>query len=169
MPKYIALLRGINLGGNNKVPMSELKSMCDTSGFQNARTYINSGNVVFDSKLSEFRVKTSLEKCIAAFAGKPIVVVVRTGPEMAAVLAANPFKKAHPGLNLVIFLDAPPPKDTLKHITGKKSEEVALGAREIYVHYKEGVGTSKLKIPAAAQGTARNMNTVAKLADWAAG
>jgi uncharacterized protein (DUF1697 family) len=169
MTKYVALLRAVNVGGTGKLPMTELKSMCESSGFLNARTYIASGNVVFESKLSEAAVKARLEKCMASYAGKPVEVMVRTGPEMAAVLAANPFKSRAPNQTVAIFLDERPPKDALKTITGQGEEEVALGAREIYVHYGEGMGHSKLKIPAAKRSTARNMNTVAKLAEWASG
>lgn len=169
MTKYVALLRAVNVGGTGKLPMMELKSMCDASGFVNARTYIASGNVVFESKLAESAVKAKLEKCLASYAGKPVEVLVRTGPEMAAILAKNPFKSRPPNATVAIFLDERPPKDALKTITGQAEEEVALGTREIYVHYGAGMGRSKLKIPAAKKGTARNMNTVAKLADWANG
>jgi uncharacterized protein (DUF1697 family) len=169
MTKYVALLRAVNVGGAGKLPMTKLKSMCESSGFLNARTYIASGNVVFESKLSEAAVKAKLEKCMASYAGKPVDVMVRTGPEIAAVLAANPFKSRPPNATVAIFLDERPPKDALKTITGQDAEEVALGAREIYVHYGDGMGRSKLKIPAAKRGTARNMNTVAKLAEWATG
>jgi uncharacterized protein (DUF1697 family) len=169
MTKYVALLRAVNVGGTGKLPMTELKSMCASSGFVNPRTYIASGNVVFESKLSEAAVKAKLEKCLASYAGKPVEVLVRTGPEMAAVLVKNPFKSRAPSQTVAIFLDERPPKDTLKTISGQGTEEVALGTREIYVHYGDGMGNSKLKIPAAKRGTARNMNTVAKLADWAKG
>jgi uncharacterized protein (DUF1697 family) len=169
MTKYVALLRAVNVGGGGKLPMTELKSMCESSGFLNARTYIASGNVVFESKLPEAAVKKKLERCMASYAGKPVEVMVRTGAEMAAVLAANPFKSHPANQTVAIFLDGRPPKDTLKTISGQVKEEVALGAREIYVHYGEGMGRSKLKIPAAKRGTARNMNTIEKLADWASG
>ena len=169
MTKYVALLRAVNVGGTGKLPMTELKSMCDSSGFLNARTYIASGNVVFESNLSESAVKAKLEKCLASYAGKPVEVLVRTGPEMAAILAKNPFKSRAPNATVAIFLEERPPKDALKTITGQAEEEVALGTREIYVHYGAGMGRSKLRIPAAKKGTARNMNTVAKLADWASG
>jgi uncharacterized protein (DUF1697 family) len=167
MTKYVVLLRAVNVGGTGKLPMTELKSMCESSGFLNPRTYIASGNVVFESKLSEAAVKAKLERCMATYAGKPVEVLVRTGREMAAVLAKNPFKFRAPNATVAIFLDERPPKDTLKTISGQVEEEVALGAREIYVHYGKGMGRSKLKIPAAKLGTARNMNTIAKLAEWA--
>jgi uncharacterized protein (DUF1697 family) len=149
--------------------MTELKSMCDSSGFLNARTYIASGNAVFESELTESAVKAKLEKCLASYAGKPVEVLVRTGSEMAAVLTKNPFKSRAPNATVAIFLEERPPKDALKTITGQAEEEVALGTREIYVHYGDGMARSKLKIPAAKRGTARNINTIAKLADWARG
>ena len=169
MTKYVALLRAVNLGPHNKLPMADLKSMCQSAGFFNARTYIASGNVIFESKLSESSVKAKLGKCMAIYAGKLVDVIVRTGPELAAVLAGNPFKSDPPNGVVAIFLDGPPPKDTLKTLTGQGEEKVALGEREIYVHYGKGMGRTKLKIPAARHGTARNMNTVAKLAELTAG
>ncbi len=169
MTKYGALLRAVNVGGTGKLPMAELKAMCESAGFSNPRTYIASGNVVFESKLPERAVKAKLEKCLAAYAGKPVDVVVRTGSEMAAVLARNPFKSGAANRTVAIFLDEAPPGNTLKSITGQRHEKIALGVREIYVYYGDGMGNSKLKIPAAKHGTARNMNTIAKLAEWAAG
>ena len=165
MAAYVALLRAVNVGGTGKLPMTELQAMCEKAGFLKVKTYIASGNVVFTSKLSEAKVKATLESSLAKYAGKPVGVMVRTGAEMAAVLEANPFPDAATNRTLAIFLDAKPPADALKNITGQKDEEVRLGVREIYVHYGEGMASSKLKIPAAKAGTARNMNTVAKLAE----
>ena len=168
MTTYAALLRAVNVGGTGKLPMSELRAMCASVGFSNARTYIASGNVVFESKLSESSVKAKLERCLETYAGKPVGILVRTGAELAAVLANNPFSSAAPNRTVAIFLDAPPPADVLDNVSGQQTEEIALGTREIYVHYKDGIARSKLKIPAAGTGTARNMNTVAKLAEWTA-
>ncbi|WP_211443702.1 DUF1697 domain-containing protein [Collimonas humicola] len=167
MYSYVALLRAVNVGGTGKLPMSELKAMCESLGFAKVRTYIASGNVVFTSKLSATSVKAKLEACLKAYAGKPIGVLVRTAEEMAAVLDGNPFKSAAPNRTVAIFLDAPPPPDALDDMRGQQDEEAALGVREIYVHYGAGMADSKLKIAAATNGTARNMNTVAKLAEWA--
>lgn len=164
MAVFIALLRAVNVGGTGKLPMDDLKAMCKRAGFRAVRTYIASGNVVFESEQSESQVKEALEKKLSAYAGKPVGVLVRTSTELAEVLARNPFSKAPPNRAVAIFLDRPPPADALKAVSGKKDEELRLGKREIYVHYGEGMGTSKLKIPAARNGTARNMNTVAKLA-----
>ena len=168
MTTYAALLRAVNVGGTGKLPMSELRAMCVSVGFSNVRTYIASGNVVFESKLSESSVKAKLERCLETYAGKPVGILIRTGTELAAVLANNPFSSAAPNQTVAIFLDAPPPADVLDTVSGQQTEEIAVGTREIYVHYKDGIARSKLKIPAAGTGTARNMNTVAKLAEWTA-
>ena len=80
----------------------------------------------------------------------------------------NPFPKAPGNRTVAIFLDAPPPTDALAAVRGRKDEEIGLGAREIYVHYGEGMAQSKLVVPAAKAGTARNMNTIATLAKMAA-
>jgi uncharacterized protein (DUF1697 family) len=164
---YIALLRAVNVGGTGKLPMADLKAMCVDAGFTQVQTYIASGNVVFHSTLSAAKVKATLEAKLLAYAGKPAGVLVRTGPEMAAVLADNPFPQCAPNRVVAIFLDTPPKADAATQATGRKDEEIALGTRELYVHYGEGMADSKLKIPAAQNGTARNMNTVSKLATMA--
>jgi len=168
MTAFIALLRAVNVGGTGKLPMTDLKALCETAGFAKVRTYIASGNVVFESELSEAQVKTVLEAQLKEYAGKAVGVLVRTGAEMAEVLEANPFPEAAPNRTMAIFLDEPPPSDTLEKITGNNGEEIQLGKREIYVLYGDGMADSKLKIPAAKTGTGRNMNTVAKLAVLAA-
>ena len=167
MPSYIAFLRAVNVGGTGKLPMAELRAMCESIGLTGVRTYIASGNVVFQSRLAETTVKAKLERCLHDYAGKPVGVLVRTGAELAAVLEGNPFKTAAPSRTVAIFLDTPPPADALAAATGRRTEEMALGTREIYVHYGDGMADSKLKIPAAKTGTARNMNTIATLVDWA--
>ncbi len=168
MAAYIALLRAVNVGGTGKLPMSDLKALCDKAGFRKVKTYIASGNVVFENPMTEAQVKSALETALAAYAGKPVGVVVRTAAEMAEVLASNPFPDAPPSRTVAIFLDDSPPSDALEGMTGKTSEEVRLGKREIYVHYGDGMADSKLKIPAAKTGTARNINTISKLAAMAA-
>jgi uncharacterized protein (DUF1697 family) len=169
MPTYIALLRAVNVGGTGKLPMTELKAMCVAEGFASVQTYIASGNVVFDSKLPAAKAKAALEKRLQAYAGRPVGVVIRTAEEVAGVLKANPFPKTPPNWTVAIFLDEAPPADTLAAIKGQQDEEVRLGKREIYVAYGSGIGRSKLKIPAAVNGTARNINTIAKLVELASG
>ena len=168
MTAFVALLRAVNVGGPGKLPMSELKAMCEAAGFTGVRTFLASGNVVFASAHSEAQVKASLEAKLAAYAGKPVAVMVRTAAEMAAVRDANPFPSAPANRTVAIFLDARPPADAADKAVGRADEQIALGARELYVRYGDGMGQSKLRSPAAAAGTARNMNTVAKLAAMAA-
>jgi uncharacterized protein (DUF1697 family) len=168
MNKYIALLRAVNVGGTGKLPMSDLKAICADAGCSKVQTYIASGNVVFARDAGAGKVKSDLEARLRVYAGKPIGVVVRTAAEMAAVLRANPFPKAAPERTVAIFLDAPPPADALARATGVKDEQMRLGRREIFVHYADGIGKSRLNIPAAKAGTARNMNTVARLVEMAA-
>lgn len=167
MAIYIAFLRAVNVGGTGKLPMSELKAMCEAAGFLKVRTYIASGNVIFETKRTEAQVKATLEKRLAEYAGKPLGVLVRTPKELIAVLAANPFPEAAPNRTVAIFLDTTPPSNALEEVKGKKDEELSLGSREIYVHYGSGMADSKLKIPAAREGTARNMNTIAKMIELA--
>lgn len=167
MSRYIALLRAVNVGGTGKLPMADLRSMCSDAGFARVETYIASGNVVFESRAAPAKVKSELEARLLAWVGKPVGVVVRTAAEMVAVLEANPFAEAEPKHTYVVFLDERPPRDALDHAVGLSDEQMRLGDREIFVHYGSGMGRSRLRIPAARAGTARNMNTVAKLAEIA--
>jgi uncharacterized protein (DUF1697 family) len=168
MSGYIALLRAVNVGGTGKLPMTDLKAMCEMAGFRSVRTYIASGNVVFRSTKTEAQVKAALEAALAAYAGKAVGILVRTAAEMAAVLADNPFPQMPGNRTVAIFLDKPPAANAIQTISNQMNEQLGLGRREIYVYYADGIGDSKLKIPAAQDGTARNMNTIAKLAEMAA-
>ena len=167
--KTIALLRAVNVGGTGKLPMTELKAMAEELGFKAVRTYIASGNLLFDAGgISEAAIKAKLEKRLEDYAGKPVGVMVRGAAEMGQVVADNPFA-GEPGNRVVaIFLDEAPPKSARTDHKGLADERIGLGRREIYVHYPEGQGTSRLIIPAAKAGTARNMNSVGKLAELAA-
>lgn len=127
-------------------------------------TYIASGNAVFGYAGGAASAKAILEAKLQDSAGEPIGVILRTAQEMAQILQANPFRAKEPNKTYVLFLDAPPPRDTLEHVTGRIDEELYLGEREIYIYYPGGMGRSKLKIAAAKTGTARNLNTVAALA-----
>jgi uncharacterized protein (DUF1697 family) len=163
---YVALLRAVNVGGR-KLAMTDLKRVADGLGLEQAKTYIASGNLLFVSSKGEAALKAALEKALTAHLGKPVDVMIRTAAELAKAVAANPFS-GEPGNRVVaIFLDEPPPKDAANHAKNIDGERIALGKREIYVHYPHGQGPSRLAIPAAARGTARNMNTAAKLAELA--
>src|SRR3954469_1842913 len=116
MTAFVALLRAVNVGGTGKLPMTELKAMCEALGFTGVRTYIASGNVVFSSRKSEAAVKKALQAGLESYAGKPIGVMVRTVAEMQAVLSDNPFPKLAPTRPVALFLDFPPPADTLRGV-----------------------------------------------------
>jgi uncharacterized protein (DUF1697 family) len=125
--------------------------------------------VVFRSAWSELGVKAVLEARLQAYAGKAVGVAVRTAAEMAEVLAQNPFPDAPGNRVVAIFLDEVTSPAVLDNVMGRADhEELRLGRREIYVRYGAGMAASKLRIPAAKKGTARNMNTVAKLVAMAA-
>ncbi|MEP3074282.1 DUF1697 domain-containing protein [Maricaulis sp.] len=168
MPTHIALLRAVNVGGTGKLPMAELRAMAARIGFDNPRTYIASGNLVFESAMPADEARAALEAALEAYAGKPVGVIMRSPEAMQAVLDASPFPEAAGNRCIVHFLDAAPPaglEATLRH---RADEEIAAGEREIYIHYGEGMAQSKLVVPATKTGTGRNLNTVAKLIALAA-
>jgi uncharacterized protein (DUF1697 family) len=166
MTAYVALLRAVNVGGR-KLIMSELKGIAEELGLGSPKTFIASGNLLFTSTKGEKELKATLEKAIAAHMGKPAGVMIRSAAELAAVAARNPFADQPANRVVAIFLDGAPPKDAAANARNVADERLVLGSREIYVHYPSGQGDSKLRIPAAADGTARNLNTVAKLAQLA--
>src|SRR5207245_6257510 len=129
MTAFVALLRAVNVGGTGKLPMSELKEMCEAVGFAGVRTYIASGNVVFSSRKSESAVKKALEAQLEAYAGKPVGVLVRTAAEMQAVLKDNPFPKAAPNRTVAVFLDKPLPADALAAVKRRTDSHIVLGRR----------------------------------------
>ena len=160
----MALLRAVNVGGTGVLPMQGLQAICAAIGLRAARTYIQSGNVVFESDGPERKIVAELERALRQELGRPVGVLVRTGAERRAVLEANPFGEAEPAKVGVTFLPEPAPDDLLANVNIPGREQLRLGRREIYVHYPDGMGRSKLKLPEpAAGGTARNLNTVAKL------
>ncbi len=163
MTSYVALLRAVNVGGTGKLLMSDLVAICQDAGFANIKTQGASGNVVFLSAASPSNVKRELEARLQSHAGKAVGVVLRTVSEMRAILEANPFKDTEPSYTQIIFLDEAPPNDALDRALSQDGEQMRIGEREIFVYYPNGMGRSKLRIPAAKAGTWRNINTVAKL------
>ena len=172
---HIALLRGINVGGNNKVPMAELRAALTASGYDGVSTYIQSGNVLFRAAQPDTAV---LEKEIAAVIartfGLKIDVVVMTRDQLAAVLSANPYPgEPNPKYVHVVFLGAEPDMarlDAARQTAAAKGsrDTVTAGARVLYLHTPDGYGTSELgkalvKLTSASKGTARNLATTAKL------
>ncbi|NKN00439.1 DUF1697 domain-containing protein [Rhizobium leguminosarum] len=168
MPVYIALLRAVNVGGTGSLPMAELKAICEGLGFSDVKTYIQSGNVLFRSDEAEKVVEERLDGALGKTMGKRPGVMVRSRKELDGIVADAPFPDAKPNFLLVYFLPEKPPGAALEKMVAPDGEEAELAGREIYVHYPNGSGRSKLKLPALKPGTSRNLNTVRKLADMAA-
>lgn len=166
MTSYVALLRSVNLLGNSVLKMAHLRAIAEDLGLGSPRTFIASGNLLFTSDQPEQELRTMIEHRIESHMGRSVRVVVRTADEMVAVHRMNPFPEAHGSNTLAFFMNQPPPADLLATVRGQAEDErIALGTREVFVAYGEkGIGRSRLRIPAAEAGTARNMNTVAKLA-----
>ena len=163
MTSYVALLRAVNVGGR-KLAMADLKAIAEELGFEKPKTFIASGNLIFVSKKKEAGVVRLLEERLKKHMGVEVPVMIRTASEMSDVSKANPFADRPQAKVAAIFLAQPPEKNFIERTRGLTDEQLALGRREIYVHYPGGMGRSKLRLPAKAVGTARNMNTVAKLA-----
>ena len=164
MTGWAALLRAVNVGGTGKLPMAELKALCEELGLAQVRTYIASGNVVFASDRSESALRDSIEAALLAKYEKTFGVLVRSAGELAELAAQNPWPD-RPGNRVVaIFVDEPV---SLSGVTGQRDEVIELGSRAIYVDYRDGMADTRLRIPCAKSGTARNMNTVRKLAEMA--
>ena len=166
MTGYVALLRGVNLG-KRQLKMEDLRRIATELGLDNAKTFIASGNLLFRSGKSEQALKKELESALADHMGARVGVMLRASDELTKIADENPFADEPPRFTVAIFLDAAPPADAANAAKNVDGERMALGKREIYVHYPRGQGQSRLVIPAAAEGTARNMNTVVKLAELA--
>lgn len=163
MGAQVALLRAINVGGN-KLPMKELKAMGEEAGFESVSTYIASGNLIFRADEPPEKVRSILEARLEAFFGKSMDVLVRSGRELSDLVEINPYADQPGNKVAVLFLDRQPPKGITPKSEGVAGERFKPAARELFIHYPEGMGRSKLEFENLGVATARNMNTVAKLA-----
>jgi len=177
MARLIALLRGVNVGGHNKIKMETLRALCDSLGCSNTQTYVQSGNVVFSTtKRNLAALSTEIESAIESELGFRPNVILRTCPELRDVVAGNPFPAeavADPSHLAVFFLSAPVTLEAQARIKAlpPHPERLHVSGREIYIYFPAGFGNSKLpalleralKSPA----TARNWNTVTKLVETA--
>jgi len=173
--RYIALLRGINVGGNTMIKMEELRKTFEALGFENVKTYINSGNVAFDAaKSNEASLVSKIEKTIESDFGRPIQVMIRQQKEFEMILESNPFEgefQSHKEMH-VLFLKDEMPREKQDQLlsAAAEPERFAVKGRQIYCHLPAGVADSllgkgyiekKLKVAV----TARNWRTVKMLAD----
>ncbi|MBB5953775.1 uncharacterized protein (DUF1697 family) [Saccharothrix tamanrassetensis] len=171
MTRYVALMRGINIGGNTSLPMADLRRVFDNLGHQDVRTYIQSGNVVFGADSSdEDAVLAGIRRGLSADLGRDLPVVLRSAEDLDAVIDGNPFPgQADFTKLLVTFLDADPgdKQDALASPKGETGVLKQVG-REVYVHVPDGYGRSKLtnafvEKKTGVAGTTRNWKTVLKL------
>jgi uncharacterized protein (DUF1697 family) len=166
MTSYVALLRAVNVGGR-QLKMDELKRIAVELDLHSVRTFIASGNLLFHSGESPATLKRVLERAIERHMGKRVEVMLRSAEEIAKVVADNPFEGEPDNRVVAIFLEDASPAHAIASAKNIADERLAPGSREIYVHFPSGQGRSKLKFDARSIGTARNMNTTAKLAELA--
>jgi uncharacterized protein (DUF1697 family) len=171
---YVALLRGINVGGHRRVPMDDLRRVVESLGHTDVVTYIASGNVVFDSPEREPRaLADELEVALVDRFGFDVEVVVRSAEEMTDVVAGNPFvaRRAHTRDLYVAFAREPIPAEPAIDRT-YDPDEFCVAPRVVYLHTPAGFGNTKLNATvlhrvAGSSVTTRNWNTVTKLAELA--
>jgi uncharacterized protein (DUF1697 family) len=169
---YVALLRGINVGGKTKVAMAALRDTCAAVGCQDVVTYIQSGNVVLTSRLSADKLRAALEATIAADFGFSPAVMIRTAKEMAAVVERNPYPEVDPQFVHVGFLHAPPGSEAERCLAAIDCdpERVTVAGGELYLHLPNGMGRANLPVQIdrclrPTQMTVRNWRTITKLAE----
>ena len=175
MTRYVALLRGINLGRARQVDMPRLREVITERGHTDVRTHLRSGNVVLDSPMEEAGLAADLTEAIGAAFGFEVPVVVRSGAEMAAVVAGDPFATVatDPARYLVTFMAEPPDPAQVDALPPADGGEYFVRGRELYLWLPDGIQ----KTPIASwkwdrllgrPGTSRNWNTVLRLAELAA-
>jgi uncharacterized protein (DUF1697 family) len=168
------MLRGVNVGAHNRIKMDALRELCGSLDLREARTYVQSGNVVFRTKERNLRtLAKKIHSGIETTFGFRPEVILRTAPEMRDVIARNPFKDMkdiEPGKLLVDFLSTEPDPEACTRVRAIKTdpEKLHIEGREMYIYFPNGAGRSKLSWPALEKilktpGTARNWNSVTKL------
>lgn len=172
MPTHIALLRGVNVG-RNMLKMERLRALCAELGADNVRTYLQSGNVIFEAKGSASQWASTLEKKLAGETRLPVSVIVRSAAEISAVLKGNPFLKEK-GIDIarlgVVFLQQPLSRTALEALRAMKigRERFHCTPKEIYIHCPDGFGRAKLYLldkVVAQRTTTRNWNTIKQLCE----
>ena len=175
MQTFVALLRGINVGGKTRIPMAELRSSFGALGLEDVVTYVQSGNVVFRTPSGDaVDVADRIEERIASDFGFHVAVLLRSPSELETIAAENPFlsKKADPSQLHVMFLEREPAADAAAQLDPARSppDEFALQGREIYLRLPNGAGRSKLTVDyfekrLGVRATARNWRTLTKLVE----
>jgi len=178
MSAVIVMLRAVNVGGHNKIKMDALRALCESLGFENVQTYVQSGNVIFTTQERQLdRVARQIGDAIERQCGFRPDVILRTSSEMREVVRRNPFstrQDVEPGKLIVVFLAADPgPEARDKALAIKVApEELKMEAREYYIYFPNGQGQSKLPVAAIERalktpGTGRNWRSVTKMLELA--
>lgn len=174
MTTWIALLRGINVGGKKSVPMAELRGLAESLDLQDVATYVRSGNLVFDSDEAATALVSRLEEAIADRFGFTVSVLIRDSASFHSIAESHPFERDEndPRFLVVAFLDREPAVKISEAIPAADYEpdRASLQGTELYIHYPNGSGRSKLTLDvierrAGVRGTARNWRTVQRLAE----
>jgi uncharacterized protein (DUF1697 family) len=170
MTTFIALLRGINVGGNRMLAMAALRDLCQEAGLGNVRSYVNSGNLVFTGKGSTAALEKRLEAAIESHAGFPVDVMVRTAAQWSGYVHGNPFPELaekHPNFVMLFVPKKPLGDDAVAKLREKASggEQVEKVGEVLWIYFAQGSGRSKLAAQPAGPVavTMRNWRTVQKL------
>ncbi len=174
MPEtYVALLRGVNVGGKNKLPMKDLVALCGEIGCRDVRAYIQSGNVIFSADAAvESSLPVTISERIADRFGLRVPVVLRSADDMAEIVRGNPFLEAGASKETlhVLFLADRPPASTVENLDPDRSlpDQFVVRGREVYLRLTSGVAGTKLSTgyfdaKLATTSTARNWRTVTAL------
>jgi uncharacterized protein (DUF1697 family) len=169
MATYVAFLRGVNLGPNNKISMPALRAMASDLGYTDVATYINSGNLIIKSPKKAATVEREISKAIKDTFGRPIDVTVRTPAQLKQVLAENPYPEGNPSQVTVAFLTNAPAKDAKNKVAAvaQDYEPFTIAGQQVYVNYSQGIGKSKLAEKFSdiigVSSTVRNIRTVEKV------
>lgn len=172
MTRYVLLLRGVNVGTKNSLPMAELQKMLKTVGCAGVQTYIQSGNAVFGTKLDTAALTQGIEAALSRYMGRPIATTLRTLAEMRAIVEKKPFAEvaAEPKNVCVTFLSHEPTPEEVAplYATDFKPELFLVRGREIFTCYPHGQGNSPLakalgKLPLRGAVTTRNWSTTQRL------
>jgi len=174
MRTYVALLRGINLGSHNKVPMADLRALFDGLGAEDVETYVQSGNVVFKSADGAEKLTRAIERRIQRDLGLSVTVIVLTRPQLTKVLDGNPFAKGKkdPAKLHVTFVAEKPARAKVSKLDPERGEpdEFRVVGSQIYLHCPNGYGRTKLtnayfEKQLGVAATTRNWKTVTKLGE----
>jgi uncharacterized protein (DUF1697 family) len=174
MPVLISMLRGVNVGPHKRIKMDELRAVYESLKFDNPRTYVQSGNVIFRTKEKNTpHLAKKIQEAIQKKCGCSPEVILRTIEEMRKAIAASPFAgqpQLEPGKILVTFLAAVPPRGVDASLASLKShpEQLHLNGRELYIYFPNGAGKTKLPWSSVERllkvtGTARNWNSVTNI------